>query len=298
VTKRLKLHYDKPISSVAFEFNLRRYSMVVCLITNPIWVVKTRLQLQQTGAAAAAAVAAAETGVMRGVGATAAGGAGAGVGVGVGAGATAGATAGAAEMAAGATAAAAAARTGSAVSKPQLASGGVVYPRHQAVLRATSATSAPTSGAAGVGAGAARPYRGFADALVQVARTEVGRCRWTVSKPRLNAPGTKRLKLRYDGPLSEIASNFNLRRCIEGLAGLYKGLAPSLFLVSHGALQFMCYERLKHMVSSSRQSTSTDTAAAAAAAADGGGDSGSGSGSGGGGRGLHSSPFQLNLSRF
>ena len=233
--------------------------MVVCLITNPIWVVKTRLQLQQTGAAAAAAVAAAETGVMRGVGATAAGGAGAGVGVGVGAGATAGATAGAAEMAAGATAAAAAARTGSAVSKPQLASGGVVYPRHQAVLRATSATSAPTSGAAGVGAGAARPYRGFADALVQIARS-------------------------------------------EGLAGLYKGLAPSLFLVSHGALQFMCYERLKHMVSSSRQSTSTDTAAAAAAAADGGGDSGSGSGSsggrGGGGRGLHSSPFQLNLSRF
>jgi len=28
VTKRLKLHYDKPLSTFAFKFNLRRYSVV------------------------------------------------------------------------------------------------------------------------------------------------------------------------------------------------------------------------------------------------------------------------------
>jgi solute carrier family 25 folate transporter 32 len=52
------------------------------------------------------------------------------------------------------------------------------------------------------GGTAVRPYRGFVDALGQIARN-------------------------------------------EGIAGLYKGLGPSVFLVSHGALQFAAYERLR-----------------------------------------------------
>ena len=36
-------------------------------------------------------------------------------------------------------------------------------------------------------------------------------------KPTMKAPGSKRLKLRYDGPLSTFAFNFNLRRYIESM---------------------------------------------------------------------------------
>jgi hypothetical protein len=33
-------------------------------------------------------------------------------------------------------------------------------------------------------------------------------------KPKLKPPGSTLLKLRHDGPLSDFAFNFNLRRCI------------------------------------------------------------------------------------
>ena len=46
---------------------------------------------------------------------------------------------------------------------------------------------------------------------------------------------------RYSGVLKGLMTIYRH----EGLGGLYKGLVPSLFGTSHGALQFMAYEELK-----------------------------------------------------
>lgn len=121
---------------------------VVCIVTNPIWVVKTRLQLQKRVPAGAAA---------------------------------------------------------------------------------TSGASLTTA-----------PYSGFVHALAQIART-------------------------------------------EGVSGLYKGLSPSLFLVSHGALQFMAYERLKQMAISTKRRNTFDLS---------GRGMGGGSGAGQGGTGVGEKRFK------
>jgi solute carrier family 25 folate transporter 32 len=128
---------------------------IVCLITNPVWVVKTRLQLQKRSLATAA-------------------------------GAAAGAATAAPPAAAAAAAGSAAQAAGAAL---------------RAAVGASAASGVPRA-VAGAGAGAGPAYRGFVDCFVQVARR-------------------------------------------EGVRGLYKGLLPSLLLVSHGAIQFAVYEELK-----------------------------------------------------
>ena len=132
---------------------------IVCFITNPIWVVKTRLQLQKQI-------------VLQTVG-----------------------THRAPPTPSMPTSAGAAA----AVSTKPMAPAAIpnnVAARSSAV--ASGSASIPKS----LPSDPSVAYRGFVDCLTQIART-------------------------------------------EGLPGLYKGLLPSLFLVSHGAIQFAVYEELK-----------------------------------------------------
>lgn len=49
----------------------------------------------------------------------------------------------------------------------------------------------------------------------------------------------------YPGAYTSISDGVRQIFRSEGLRGFYKGLVPSLFGVSHGALQFMAYEKLK-----------------------------------------------------
>ena len=116
---------------------------------------------------------------------------------------------------------------------------------------------------------------------------------------------------RLEGSLLPAAQRDNytgsvnaIRRMIaeEGVLSLYRGLGPSMLLVSHGSIQFLAYEQAKAAMTRYRAADSaaeraaaaalaahgeTMAAAAAAAGAGGGGGNrgGGGSGSGGGQRG-------------
>ena len=49
----------------------------------------------------------------------------------------------------------------------------------------------------------------------------------------------------HEGAYSSILDGTKQMYCTEGLLGFYRGIVPSLFGVSHGAIQFMAYEQMK-----------------------------------------------------
>ncbi|KAJ5936451.1 hypothetical protein N7454_005086 [Penicillium verhagenii] len=62
---------------------------------------------------------------------------------------------------------------------------------------------------------------------------------WVI-KTRMLSTGS-----RYPGAYSSFTSGIRQIYHTEGIPGFYRGLVPALFGVSHGALQFMAYDRLK-----------------------------------------------------
>ena len=126
----------------------------MCLITNPIWVVKTRLQLQRPSV------------LVQNVPSVVSG------------------------------------SSPTPLVKLTNAAAAASQQRSLQAAAASTSTSLPQQLSSSSSSSLSSSYRGFVDCLTQIAKT-------------------------------------------EGLPGLYKGLLPSLFLVSHGAIQFAVYEELK-----------------------------------------------------
>ena len=62
---------------------------------------------------------------------------------------------------------------------------------------------------------------------------------WVIKTRMLSTPSS------HPGAYKSILDGTRHLYSSEGLLGFYRGLVPSLFGVSHGALQFMAYEQLK-----------------------------------------------------
>lgn len=73
-----------------------------------------------------------------------------------------------------------------------------------------------------------------------IAGTQAGSLTTLVSCPIWLVKTRMQLSRRYNGFLSSIA----LVAREEGIRGLYAGLVPGLWLVSHGAIQFMAYDEM------------------------------------------------------
>ncbi|KAJ5752351.1 hypothetical protein N7520_009268 [Penicillium odoratum] len=73
---------------------------------------------------------------------------------------------------------------------------------------------------------------------------------WVI-KTRMLSTGS-----RFPGAYSSFTSGVRQIYRTEGIPGFYRGLVPALFGVSHGALQFMAYDRLKVLRSHSTQGSS------------------------------------------
>lgn len=70
---------------------------------------------------------------------------------------------------------------------------------------------------------------------------------WVV-KTRMLSTGSA-----HPGAYPSFVSGIRIIHKTEGIKGFYRGIVPALFNVSHGALQFMAYERLKKWLSAARQ---------------------------------------------
>ena len=75
---------------------------------------------------------------------------------------------------------------------------------------------------------------------------------WVIKTRMLSTPVT------HEGAYISTVDGIRQIARSEGLPGFYRGLVPSLFGVSHGALQFMAYEQMKKYRTSGLTTSQTD----------------------------------------